>query len=445
MRQILQGSGDTPENRAFLEQLQRALPEREYLAAEAWIGSFYGFQQTWLLDTSRWSLLAKCRQIGASHTYAGAAVLWGLLGEDTSVVSVGQRESDEVLKKVAKHCQALTMLGSEWTRQRALSSTRLTMASDATILSLPSTSGGRGQSGNVLLDEAAYYEHPEKVWDGASATVMHGSYRARVSSTPNGVGNMFYGLVRDHKKLGYRLHQVNLAQAIADGLPVSEKDCWKMAKGDPRLFDQLFNCSFLDSEQQYIPTAAITESVETGQYPTQGYAFAGLDIGRTADLTALYVIRKGIDKAWRIVHSDTCKRTSQGDIDRLVDAAFARFSLRRLCVDSSGLGAFPAEQIQRRHGRARVEPIVFTMPVKEDLATILYGAIVGHQMRLPQADEKLRNDLCALRRIITEAGNVRYDAPHTDEGHADRAWALALALHAAGQQPLSRAAAGSMV
>jgi hypothetical protein len=32
---------------------------------------------------------------------------------------------------------------------------------------------------------------------------------------------------------------------------------------------------------------------------------------------------------------------------------------------------------------------------------------------------------------VTSAGNVRYDAARTDEGHADSAWALGLALHAA--------------
>jgi len=37
--------------------------------------------------------------------------------------------------------------------------------------------------------------------------------------------------------------------------------------------------------------------------------------------------------------------------------------------------------------------------------------------------------LCSIRREVTDAGNVRYDAPHTPEGHADKAWALALALY----------------
>jgi len=47
----------------------------------------------------------------------------------------------------------------------------------------------------------------------------------------------------------------------------------------------------------------------------------------------------------------------------------------------------------------------------------------GRRGRVPQ-------ELASIRRIITAAGNIRYDAPRTSEGRADRAWALALALYA---------------
>jgi phage FluMu gp28-like protein len=45
-------------------------------------------------------------------------------------------------------------------------------------------------------------------------------------------------------------------------------------------------------------------------------------------------------------------------------------------------------------------------------------------------DHELVQDLCSIKRTITSMGNVRYDAEHNARGHADRAWALALAIHA---------------
>jgi phage FluMu gp28-like protein len=138
----------------------------------------------------------------------------------------------------------------------------------------------------------------------------------------------------------------------------------------------------------------------------------------------------------------------------MVDRAFKRFEIRRLALDSTGLGAFPAERMQKKFGISKVEPINFTLQVKEDLATSLYVAFAEHKIRLPQRDikgtssskplkfdnsrklcEQLLEDVASLKRIITPAGNVRYDAPHTDEGHADSAWALALAVHAAMTAP----------
>lgn len=433
--QILSGSGNTPENRRFVETLERALPEREAAPALSWLSTFYGFQQNWLLDAHRFSVLNKCRQIGASHTYAAAGILWALLGEETSIVSVGERESTEVLKKVAKHAIVLERLGSAWAKPKAASATRLTLSSGGTIVALPATSGGRGQSGNMLLDEAAYYQRPEEVWDGAAATVLHG-YRMRVSSTPNGVGNLFHSIVRDHAKLGYRLHQVKLDDARADGLKVDEAECWKMARGDPRLYDQLFNCSFLDNELQYIPGEFISRAT-VDKVDADGDVYAGLDIGETRDRTVLVLLRKsGARKS--IFHVESHKRTDDALLDALVGKAFGFHRAKRLCADATGLGSMPATRFVKQYG-SKFEPVDFTLTTKEEMATGLYSALAEEELKIPRQlpvsgeDEAalLREDIAAIRRVVSEAGNVKYTAPRTDAGHADRAWSAMLALRAA--------------
>lgn len=453
---VLRGSGATEENARTLSVLEKALPVSEYRAVASWLTTFYGYQQTWILDQSRFSILLKCRQIGASHTYAAAAVLWGLFGEDTSIVSIGERESTEVLKKVAKHAQALSELGSVWAKPRSMSALRVTFGSGGTVSALPSTSGGRGQSGHVLLDEAAYFEHSADVMDAAAGSVLHG-YKLRLMSTPNGVGNMFHKAWVDAKKNGYRKHVTTLHDAIGDGLLVNIDDCRKMAMGDERLFAQLFLGSFLDGNLQYIPDSLVQEAAVDDLYTYEGDYFGGLDIGRTVDRTVLVVLRKRPDEQRILAWMATCKRTDSDQLEALVAWAFDVFKLRRLCVDSTGIGAFPAERMQKKHGLMKVEPVVFSQPVKEDLATTLYSAFAEKNLKIaktnkalalprgtspqqmlpldPGAAEMLREDVCAIRREITTAGNVRYDAPHTDEGHADSAWALALALHACGRAP----------
>ena len=46
-------------------------------------------------------------------------------------------------------------------------------------------------------------------------------------------------------------------------------------------------------------------------------------------------------------------------------------------------------------------------------------------------DRALISDLYQVRRIVTSAGTVKLDADHDANGHADRAWALCLAVAAA--------------
>jgi phage FluMu gp28-like protein len=76
-----------------------------------------------------------------------------------------------------------------------------------------------------------------------------------------------------------------------------------------------------------------------------------------------------------------------------------------------------------------VEAVTFTNAVKSDLATTLRRAFEDRQLRIP-IDQQVREDLHSVRRIVTAAGNIRFDAERDQASHADRFWALALALHA---------------
>jgi phage FluMu gp28-like protein len=454
----------SPETRRrVLAAYKSVLPENEWAAMRAWLHTFYPFQLEWLLDPARFAVCNKSRQIGMSHTTSGVVVLWAaMLGETTTLISIGQREADEVRDKAEKHAKALVALGSRWAQARSHGES-LKFASGGRIIAVPSSSGGRSFSGNVFLDEFAYLEKPGEIWDAAAAVTLHDG-KFRVGSTPNGVGNDFYNFWNQPKQnKGWNKHEFPLERAIAEGMRVSLDDCWKMAKGDPRIFDQLFNCKFLDGELQFIATEFIAAASVDDLYTFEGEYFGGLDIGRTVDRTRLVILRKLPEHSDRPGHRVLawvagCKRTDVEALEALVDWAFAVFKFRRFCVDASGLGSFEAERMQKRHGMLTVEPVTFTNPVKEDLATTLYSAFTQRSLSIakteqalklpydlpheyadfakrfavPKAAEEVRTDVASIRREVTSAGNIRYDAPHTDEGHADTAWALALALHACG-------------
>ena len=126
-------------------------------------------------------------------------------------------------------------------------------------------------------------------------------------------------------------------------------------------------------------------------------------------------------------------------IDRLTDVgiapAIARWDLlglpqvQRCCIDQTGIGRQFAERAQARFGRYAVEGVQFTGPAKEELAYPLRAACEDRAMRIP-GTAAIRADLRGVKKETTAAGNIRFAADRGKNGHSDRFWALALALHA---------------
>src|SRR6185312_4295453 len=108
----------------------------------------------------------------------------------------------------------------------------------------PAVGGGRGYTGNVLLDEFAYHANPKKIWDAAAAASLLG-FRLRVLSTPNGRGNLFHDICTNPvTNAGWTIHRVTIDEARAQGHVVDEARCWKIALGKVSLYNQLFKCKF---------------------------------------------------------------------------------------------------------------------------------------------------------------------------------------------------------
>ena len=105
--------------------------------------------------------------------------------------------------------------------------------------------------------------------------------------------------------------------------------------------------------------------------------------------------------------------------------------LARLCIDYTGMGGPVCEEVQRSFGQYRVEGVTFSNPVKEALAMPLRAAFEDRTIRIAD-DPALRDDLHKIRKTMTAAGNIRYEGERDENGHSDRFWALALALHAKG-------------
>jgi phage FluMu gp28-like protein len=155
------------------------------------------------------------------------------------------------------------------------------------------------------------------------------------------------------------------------------------------------------------------------------------------DLAVLAVVERVGDVFWTraLIEMQGAKFSEQEQVLRDVIPLCVRGA-----VDSTGLGMEMAERLAEQFP-GQVEPVSFTLARKQDLAVRMKRSFQEKTIRIPDHRE-LRRDLNAVKRIVTAAGNVRFDAERTDQGHADRFWALALALHAAGRRPSPFASGG---
>jgi len=313
----------------------------------------------------------------------------------------------------------------------------------------------RGFEGNVTLDEFGAMPYSEMIWAAASPVADPNlanpqGYALRVIGTPLGDANQFYKLAMTDEGKRFSRHRVSIYDAVQDGFPIDpeekRRDC-----GNEEIFQQEYGCIFLSAAARYLSAelldrATYADVVELRALLRQhgwgmagvlqrSAAYGGLDVARseTGDYCALARNYKLVDTYW-CDEKITAQRGVSYQTQAEWVAAEIRAGVRRLCVDATGIGSAHAEALGKAHP-GKIEGVTFTAAVKEDLATTLKQKMETGRQRIP-ADPDLRRDLLNLRRLITTAGNTRFDVERDKNGHGDRAWALMLALHA-GEMPVT--------
>lgn len=176
-----------------------------------------------LAVTRRRVISLKARQLGVTWTWALLALWYACThpGSQTVIVSVGERESQSVIRRIMYLHDSMP----ESLKQvfRLVRSTNEVVEihhpdGNALIVSLPSSStAGRGETVNLLiLDECAH-------WDDASnrmASLLPTTAdigQVVVSSTANGIGGYFYDLWETGEQMGWtRLFSGALARPDRD-------------------------------------------------------------------------------------------------------------------------------------------------------------------------------------------------------------------------------------
>lgn len=442
-------------------------------------GLFLAFQGKWVEDQSRLKLMEKSRQIGISWSTAYALVERTAAAGARSDQWVSSRDDLQArlfIEDCKMWAKMLNMAAQDLGEVVLNDKDKITayviqFSNGRRIHSMSSNPDAQaGKRGGRCLDEFALHPDPRKLWSIAYPGITWGG-SMEIISTHRGSHNFFNQLIREVRENGnpkkISLHRVTLQDALDQGflyklqqmLPQDHEvqemdeaayfDFIKSGCADEESFLQEYMCQPADDDAAFLEYDLIASceyaSGEDWEYSyeqlqaAKGKLYAGIDIGRTRDLTVMWIYELLGDVLYtrKIIELRNMPKPDQ----EAVLWPYVEL-MQRTCIDKTGLGIGWVDDAQRKFGEYRVEGVTFTAAVKEELAYPVRGRMQDKKMRIPYKPE-IRADLRAVTKVTTVAGNIRFTAERSENGHADRFWSAALGIHAAGQ--LQQPAAGSSV
>ncbi len=426
------------------------------------------YQTRWVQDPAPLKIIEKSRRIGISWAEAYDAVMHAGVEGDAGGNVYYQAYAHEMTRTFIDDC-------AEWAErlQKAAAAVdetlieldggdtaqafRLRLASGHQIVAMTSSPRGfrsKGRPGDrAILDEAAFVDDLPAVLKAVLAFRIWGG-TVRVISTHNGSASPFAALLRDVRegRTPGSAHKVTFARAVADGLyrricAVTGQAWSEAAEAEWVRTTRAEYGADADEELDCVPSAGggawlewsllrDAEHAEAGDPAgwAGGRTFVGVDIARRQDLWVAAAVELVGDVRWvRELRAE--RNIPFAEQSAIVAELVTRYRPVRVAVDQTGMGEALVEDWQRAHGRHRVEGVLLTGPRRLDLATALRETLEDHRLRIPPDDDALRRDLHAVRAEAGPTGAPRLVAGRTADGHADRFWALALAVAAAASAP----------
>ncbi len=427
------------------------------------------------------------RQIGKSYTYAAWAVdrLLRFPGRLVTVLSNSRDNGAEFVAKVREVCERMGSIidaleAEEGTEGGAASAAidhasmrfevRITvggkMGRIKVLAANPRTA--RGFSGDLILDEFAFHEDSAAIWEAAEPIISSNpDFLCRILSTGNGRRNMFYQLISEGRVFYRRIRRSD-AWATGDLKIYSQIDGREITPGeareqssDKRAYDQNYECAFEDENAALLTQELISAAERAGEVAIDRQDWsaaslarmtaatarleAGVDVGRTRDLTVVTVLEND-GQTRRCIAMLEIENMRLPEQQRRLDLVCRMAAFAAMEIDMTGVGTGLFEYVQRDHGPrvrgvhfASTEPVTAriqaegrkapTARVTEIMATDMVAVFEERRIVIP-SDRRLRDDLRKPEKVTSPGGRVSIAAARDARDHADRFWSLALAIRA---------------
>lgn len=437
------------------------------------------FQLRYLNNQTRWGIDVKSRQIAWSFTAALDAVIDGILEKDTAHIFVSINQ-DEAREKI-RYARAIIEAIDPPVRPRLIrdSQTELEFDNGSRLISHPCRPPRGKPRARIYLDEMAHYPEgmDREIYRAALPATVKGDGYIRIGSSPLGARGLFWEIVTESLRRypGYSGHRryipwwqvralckdVKAAASVAPAMPTAER---VYQLGTPALVD-IFENMFLEDFQQEYECAWVDEATawisweliranQDGEHrwwhitnPGEAVALipvlqeairrgdiervlaGGIDVGRHRDLTEFAIVGRAPTGHMPLRVMVSLDRVPFDDQRDCLVAMIRQLPFTKVLIDRNGIGMQLAEQLERSTGKA--QGVDFTNPSKELWAVETRLQFERRKVPLP-LDRDLSYQIHAIKKTITAARHNVFDAERNKEHHADKFWALALALSASG-------------
>jgi phage FluMu gp28-like protein len=309
----------------------------------------------------------------------------------------------------------------------------------------------RGFSGDLILDEFAFHEDANAIWNAAEPMLAaHQDYLCRIASTPNGKHNLFYRFCTDPR---IPLIKVTRTDAYADGCPVYhpitresiDPVTARNLAPNKRSYDQNYECVFDDENMALLTHELITaaERPNVGIICEHDWSAHAIELLKAplANLPGRKTARQWINEAddadamIRHIMVSVCNGSGyrwevllNSDYQFCLDEVFfdeSRFRAQR----GPGRYLFAGVDVGRNRDRT-----VITVVERADNLYLVRAILRLDQMRLPEQQQRLETilNIPAMRLMKMDATGLGIGLyEYTQNKFPDKVQGLNFASHVA--------------
>ncbi len=406
----------------------------------------YEYQEKLLLDPAQFIVARWCRQSGKSHTIA-ALLLHEALSRPKSrivVLSPGLRQARKIIGKITIFTDHLSAQDLEVLDRNTM--TRLDFRDGSTIEALPNNPATiRGETTDLIFaDEFNYVQKAEELYEAIVFSLNTTNGRFIGTSTPGSRDSLFYKMCTDDVRYAkFSRHHVSFTEALEPNGPLKPEivDTLKQQMiEDPWRWSREMLAEFAEDEDAWFGLSLITRCVDEDlptfdesdvlgeSFSRTGVFYAGVDLGRKRDHSAVAVVEKMKDGVVRLLHQRQFRlETEYGSVLGYLHRLNKQLqTLHTIQIDQTGVGdVFVEETI--RSGLKNAMGTMLTLPMKQQILVYMKKQMEEGKV-LISYDTGFINEINVERFKLTKTGQMEFS--HPDGTHDDRLWALALAVYA---------------